>query len=187
MQELSEATLPPSPRAEAVPDLLTQYGCGPIRFSGRTIPGLLQVLSRHGGKGPAVPVPKELVLLSEGELPNWTGEFRKKRSPSDRRPRVRISFPPPASRTTIALSRLIFETAPGKNFASGMLPRPSSPRVAFPDRVTQAAIARELFPCDQLVNREAQRHAAQDMDGLADNSIARPNHELLRPPLISYA
>ncbi|HJY47607.1 MAG TPA: hypothetical protein VJ349_03005 [Stellaceae bacterium] len=44
-----------------------------------------------------------------------------------------------------------------------MLPRPSSPRVAFPDRVTQAAIARELFPCDQLVNREAQRHAAQDM------------------------
>ena len=40
---------------------------------------------------------------------------------------------------------------------------------------------------DQLVNREAQRHAPQDMDGLADNSIARPNHELLRPPLISYA
>ena len=27
-------------------------------------------------KGPAVPVPMELVLLSEGELPNWTGEFR---------------------------------------------------------------------------------------------------------------
>jgi hypothetical protein len=25
-------------------------------------------------KGPAVPVPMELVLLSEGELPNWTGE-----------------------------------------------------------------------------------------------------------------
>jgi hypothetical protein len=25
------------------------------------------------------------------------------------------------------------------------------------------------------------------MDGLADNSVARPNHELLRPPLISYA
>ena len=40
------------------------------------IPGLLQVLSRRGGKGPAVPVPKELVLLSEGELPNWAGEFR---------------------------------------------------------------------------------------------------------------
>ena len=68
-----------------------------------------------------------------------------------------------------------------------MLPRPSSPRVVFPDRVNQAAIACELFPCDQLVNREAQRNAAQDMDGLADHSIARPNHELLRPPLISYA
>jgi starch phosphorylase len=34
MHELSEATLPPPPRAEAAPDLLTQYGCGPIRFSG---------------------------------------------------------------------------------------------------------------------------------------------------------
>jgi len=34
MQEVSEATLPPPPRAEAAPDLLTQYGCGPIRFSG---------------------------------------------------------------------------------------------------------------------------------------------------------
>ena len=34
MQELSEATLPPPRRAEAAPDLLTQYGCGPIRFSG---------------------------------------------------------------------------------------------------------------------------------------------------------
>jgi hypothetical protein len=38
--------------------------------------GPIQVLRRHGGKGPAVPIPKELVLLSEGELPNWTGEFR---------------------------------------------------------------------------------------------------------------
>jgi starch phosphorylase len=34
MQELSEATLPPSSRTEAARDLLTQYGCGPIRFSG---------------------------------------------------------------------------------------------------------------------------------------------------------
>jgi starch phosphorylase len=34
MQEVSEATLPPPPRAEAAPDLLTQYGCGPIQFSG---------------------------------------------------------------------------------------------------------------------------------------------------------
>jgi starch phosphorylase len=34
MQEVSEATLPPPPRDEAAPDLLTQYGCGPIRFSG---------------------------------------------------------------------------------------------------------------------------------------------------------
>ena len=34
MQERSEVTFPPSPRADAAPDLLTQYGCGPIRFSG---------------------------------------------------------------------------------------------------------------------------------------------------------
>ena len=34
MQELSEATLSPPRRAEAEPDVLTQYGCGPIRFSG---------------------------------------------------------------------------------------------------------------------------------------------------------
>ena len=34
MQEVSEATLSPPRREEAAPDLLTQYGCGPIRFSG---------------------------------------------------------------------------------------------------------------------------------------------------------
>ncbi len=34
MKELSEITSPPSPSSEAAPDLLTQYGCGPIRFSG---------------------------------------------------------------------------------------------------------------------------------------------------------
>jgi glycogen phosphorylase len=34
MQEPNEVTFPPSPGAEAAPDLLTQYGCGPIRFSG---------------------------------------------------------------------------------------------------------------------------------------------------------
>ena len=34
MKEFSEITSPASPRSEAGPDLLTQYGCGPIRFSG---------------------------------------------------------------------------------------------------------------------------------------------------------
>ena len=34
MQELKEVTSAVSPRSEAGPDLLTQYGCGPIRFSG---------------------------------------------------------------------------------------------------------------------------------------------------------
>src|SRR5215469_5339648 len=34
MQELKEVTSAVSPRSEAAPDLLTQYGCGPIRFSG---------------------------------------------------------------------------------------------------------------------------------------------------------
>ena len=35
MNELSEITPPPpSPPSEAAPDLLEQYGCGPIRFSG---------------------------------------------------------------------------------------------------------------------------------------------------------
>ena len=34
MQEVSEATLSPPRRDEAAPDLLSQYGCGPIRFSG---------------------------------------------------------------------------------------------------------------------------------------------------------
>src|SRR6266850_1706570 len=89
-------------------------------------PGLLQVLSRHGGKGPAVPVPKELVLLSEGELPNWTGEFRKKRSPSDGGPRVRISFPPARSlvRTWLSETNLIddpggFRHAPQQQLAFG--------------------------------------------------------------------
>ncbi len=34
MSELTEVTSPPSRTSEAAPDLLTQYGCGPIRFSG---------------------------------------------------------------------------------------------------------------------------------------------------------
>src|SRR5215472_2100069 len=34
MQELKEVASAVSPRSEAAPDLLTQYGCGPIRFSG---------------------------------------------------------------------------------------------------------------------------------------------------------
>ena len=34
MTELQEITPPAPPRSEAAPDLLTQYGCGPIRFSG---------------------------------------------------------------------------------------------------------------------------------------------------------
>jgi len=34
MQELKEVTSAVSSRSEAAPDLLTQYGCGPIRFSG---------------------------------------------------------------------------------------------------------------------------------------------------------
>ena len=36
MQEVSEATLSPPRREEAAPDLLSQYGCGPIRFSGHS-------------------------------------------------------------------------------------------------------------------------------------------------------
>src|ERR1700741_3849070 len=36
MQEVSEATLSPPRRDEAAPDLLEQYGCGPIRFSGHS-------------------------------------------------------------------------------------------------------------------------------------------------------
>src|SRR5882762_5805218 len=87
-------------------------------------PGLLQVLSRHGGKGPAVPVPKELVLLSEGELPNWTGEFRKKRSPSDGGPRVRISFPPAESLVRTWLSAVVRKIAGQRLFASTALPVP---------------------------------------------------------------
>jgi hypothetical protein len=47
-------------------------------------------------KGPAVPVPMELVLLSEGELPNWTGEVSISVALL-RGPRVRISFPPAGS------------------------------------------------------------------------------------------
>src|SRR5215472_3852009 len=34
MNETSEITAPPQPRS--APDLLTQYGCGPIRFSGHS-------------------------------------------------------------------------------------------------------------------------------------------------------
>src|SRR5262252_6257780 len=34
MQELKEVASAVSPRSEGAPDLLTQYGCGPIRFSG---------------------------------------------------------------------------------------------------------------------------------------------------------
>jgi hypothetical protein len=55
-----------------------------------------------------------------------------------------------------------------------------------------------MFPCDQLAaaafpfpthpNREFFCGlTGREPDSLADNSIARPNHELLRPPLISYA
>ena len=36
MQELSETTLPPPTGTNTESDLLTQYGCGPIRFSGHS-------------------------------------------------------------------------------------------------------------------------------------------------------
>src|SRR6202011_5114370 len=52
--------------------------------------------SRHGGKGPAVPVPKELVLLSE-ENCRIGRRVSKKSVLLDGGPRVRISFPPAAS------------------------------------------------------------------------------------------
>ena len=36
MQELSETTFPPPTGTNTESDLLTQYGCGPIRFSGHS-------------------------------------------------------------------------------------------------------------------------------------------------------
>jgi hypothetical protein len=35
MDQSGKVHLPPSPRLEPAPDLLTQYGCGPIWFSGQ--------------------------------------------------------------------------------------------------------------------------------------------------------
>ena len=35
MDQSGKVRPPPSPRSEPAPDLLTQYGCGPIRFSGQ--------------------------------------------------------------------------------------------------------------------------------------------------------
>src|SRR5499425_826165 len=35
MDQSGKVSSPPSPRSEPAPDLLTQYGCGPIRFSGQ--------------------------------------------------------------------------------------------------------------------------------------------------------